>query len=176
MYNTAYIHFGCMKFGVIQCSSCKTARGVKLSAKTVLCSRCSKRIVLSKARILCKVENERELAHAVMKYNAKLGGGEKIYAQDLELAKGKEEHVELNNTSDIYDEIAGRLNKVRGRDNKIEACAKELCYHLGEFTEADFNDVLARIGIDKDKDPSYIDILMANNVIYQPKNGIYKCL
>ncbi|UCG68163.1 MAG: hypothetical protein JSV09_10085 [Thermoplasmata archaeon] len=61
-----------MKFGVVVCPLCRTARGTRLGAKTAVCVKCGKKIDLTKARIQCKVKTESELAHAVQEYNSKL--------------------------------------------------------------------------------------------------------
>ena len=178
MYNTAYIHFGGMKFKVVQCPRCKKARGVRLNAKTTSCPRCGAQINLTKAKILCEVGSEKELAKAVMKFNTEIEGGEREYAKDLNLARQKENHYKVEyKSSDIYDMVIKSLIDIRGKDKKIEAAAINLCRLLTEFTEDDLNEVLKRIGIVKDKGCSqYLHRLMENNVIYQPKSGIYRCL
>jgi RNA recognition motif-containing protein len=178
MYNTAYIHFGGMKFKVVQCQRCKKARGVRLDAKTGSCPRCGVQINLTKAKILCEADSEKELARAVMKYNTEIEGGEKEYTSDLNLAHQKENHNKVEyKSSDIYDIVIKNLIDIRGKDKKIEVAAIILCRQLNEFTEDDLNEVLKRVGIVKDEGCSqYIDRLMENNVIYQPKSGIYRCL
>ncbi len=167
-----------MKFKVVQCSRCKRARGVRLDSKTASCPRCGGQINLTKAKILCEVGSEQELAKAVMKYNTEIEGGEKEYARDLELARQKENHHKMEyKSSDIYDRVIKNLIDIRGKDKKIEAAAINLCRQLKEFTEDDLNEVLKRIGIVKDEGCNqYIRRLMENNVIYQPKSGIYRCL
>jgi hypothetical protein len=178
MYNTAYIHFGGMKFKVVQCPQCKKARGVRLEAKTGSCPRCGAQINLTKAKILCEADSEKELAKAVMKFNTEIDGGEREYARDMYLAEEKESHHKVEyKSSDIYDRVIKNLIDIRGKDKKIEAAAINLCHQLTEFTENDLNEVLIRIGIVKDEGCSqYIQRLMENNVIYQPKSGIYRCL
>jgi hypothetical protein len=72
IYNTSYIHFGDMKFGIVLCPSCRTVKGAMLSAKTTSCAKCGKKIDLKKARFLFKVKTESELVQAVQEYNKKL--------------------------------------------------------------------------------------------------------
>lgn len=177
MYNTAYIHFGGMKFKVVQCQRCKKAMGVRLDAKTASCPRCGGRINLTKSKILYEAGSEKELARAVMKYNCEIEGGEREYAHDMNLVRQKENHHKVEyKSSDIYDRVINDLMDIRGKDKKIEAAAINLCRQLNEFTEDDLNEVLKRIGIVKDEGCSqYIHRLMDNNVIYQPKSGIYRC-
>ncbi|UCE36769.1 MAG: hypothetical protein JSW00_14825 [Thermoplasmata archaeon] len=166
-----------MKFGIVVCPWCITARGVRLEAKTALCPKCGKRMNLKKTRIICEVNSEKEVAFAVMKHNTKLKGGEEIYARDLRLLGEKEADDILGESQDIYLEVIKKISQIRGRDRRIEAAVRELCRRLDGFTEDDLAEVLKQIGIIKNHDCSeYIDRLMADNVIYRPKNGIYKCL
>jgi RNA recognition motif-containing protein len=178
MYNTAYIHFGGMKFKVVQCPRCKKAKGVRMDAKTSSCPRCGSQINLTKAKILCEAESEKDLVKAVMKYNTEIEGGEREYTRDMKLANHKDNHHKVEyKSSDIYDIVIKNLRDIKGRDKKIEAAAINLCSQLTEFTEEDLNEVLKRIGIVKDEGCSqYIDKLMEINVIYQPKSGVYRCL
>ena len=165
-----------MKFGVIQCSRCKTAKGIRLNTKSTKCPKCGKRMDLQKTKLLCKVDNEKELALVIMRYNTKLEGGEEVYAQDLSIAKGESLNSNAN-VLDIYELIAKRLSSIKARDEKILAAAKELCRVLGEFTEEDLGEVLKRIGLKGDVLlEKYIPKLMDNNVIYEPKRGVYRCL
>ena len=167
-----------MKFKVVQCPRCKKARGVKLDAKRASCPRCGGKINLTKAKSLCEVGSERELVLAVMKFNTEIEGGEREYERDMNLINKKNmpKKVEYK-MSDIYDRVVKNLDEINGRDRKIEAAAINLCHELKEFTEEDINEVLKRIGIIKDEACShYIQRLIENNVIYQPKSGIYRCL
>ncbi len=171
-----------MKFKVVQCPRCKKARGSRLEAKTASCTRCGASINLTKAKILFEVESERELAQVVMRYNTEIEGGKNQYEQDIMLYQedeGKDEraHGGIQVKSDIYNEVAKRLLDVRGRDRKIETAAILLCRQLNEFSEEDLNAVLKRAGVVKDEGCGhYITRLLENNVIYQPKNGLYRCL
>jgi hypothetical protein len=131
---------------------------------------------LQKTKLLCKVDNEKELALVIRRYNTKLEGGEEVYAQDLSIVK----RTALNsnaNMLDIYELIAKRLSSIKARDEKILAAAKELCRILGDFTEDDLGQVLKRIGLKGDiLLEKYIPKLMDNNVIFEPKRGVYRCL
>ncbi|UCE73676.1 MAG: hypothetical protein JSV56_11720 [Methanomassiliicoccales archaeon] len=169
-----------MKFGVVLCPHCKAARGVRLKAKTGTCSKCGKKIDLSKARIICRVKTEKELALAVMEYNIKNTDFEDIYEEDKKLIKGKDGRivsVGQKKSYNVYDEVASVLVRIRGKDEKVIAAANELCRHQMVFTENDLFEVLKRIGIKTPEDcQKYIVKLLSENVIYEPKTGIYKCL
>jgi hypothetical protein len=179
MYNTAYIHFGSMRFGVILCPQCKTARGIMLGSKTTSCVKCGKKINLKKARLLVKVRTESDLAEAVGKINMKLGNGEEDYQTDLKMLKDEKEikRSQAEEPKNIYDRIAARLSEVPGRDNRIKASAKEIYSEIGEFTEKDFFEVLKRTGFKEgDELRNYLRRLLENDIIYEPKNGLYRCV
>jgi transcription elongation factor Elf1 len=180
MYNIAYIHFGSMKFGVIQCPRCKRAKGIRTDSKTTKCPKCGRSIDVKKARILCSVDTEKELAFAVMEVNARLGDEEGDYEKEIKDIKKGKEKTKLNHDKEpyeIYDEIVRNLDRIKGRDEKIKAAAKELGRSLGEFTEKDFFEVLERIGFTEDEAiENYISKLIEDDVIFQPKNGKFRCL
>jgi len=165
-----------MRFGVIQCSGCKTARGIELDSKTAQCPRCGKKLNVKKTNILSTAATERELVREVARFNVAISEGEEIYARDLKAAS---EHHEPGDESgkDVYDAIAGSLINTRGRDDRIRAAARELGSRLGEFTEDDFVKVLVRTGFKKDDDfGMYLKKLKTSDIIFEPKSGIYRCL
>jgi hypothetical protein len=153
---------------------------VRLKAKTGTCPKCGKKIDLSKARIICQVNREKELAAAVMEYNIKNMDIEETHEEDKKLITGKDERsvsVGQNNSQDFYDEVASGLVRIRGKDDKVVAAVIELCRHQNVFTEDDLFEVLKRIGIKNPEDcEKYIVKLLSDNVIYEPKTGIYRCL
>jgi hypothetical protein len=167
-----------MKFGVVQCSRCKTAKGIRLETKSTKCPKCGKKLDLNKTKLLCKVDNEKELASVVMRYNTRLEGGEDIYAKDVNIVKERRFPSASNvKMSDIHTLIARKLIPIRARNEKIVAAAQELCRVLGEFTEQDLREVLKHVGIKEDDIPKkFIPRLIENNVIYEPKRGVYRCL
>ena len=63
-----------MKFGVIVCPKCRTAKGVSLSSKTTRCTRCNKVIHLDKVKILYKTNSEQKLRQAIGLINAEIDG------------------------------------------------------------------------------------------------------
>lgn len=170
-----------MKFGVVLCPRCKTAKGIRLNAKTSRCSKCGKNIDLKKAQVLYRVSSERQLSKVVMEYNKKIMSGEEIYLEDIKSIKQVKQKrtkgKEYGKSPSIYEDVLSKLNVVSGRDEKIVCAAKELCNLKEEFTEDDFREILMGIGIDKEDDlRKYLTKLMANDVIYEPKSGIYRCL
>lgn len=177
MYNTAYIHFGCMRFGVVKCPNCKTARGIVLGSKTTTCTRCQKRINLKNARIIVEVDSESALAKAVGEINTRENEGESIYQEDVKMySKVKEKsNYEFGVPEDLYGHIAGKLSEINGKDKKISMAAKELTNKIGEFSENDFFEVLKRAGfIKKDDLHTFLTRLLDHDIIYEPKNGLYR--
>ena len=63
-----------MKYGVIVCPNCKTAKGVDLSYKTTKCINCNKKLILHKLKILYKTNSEEELRQALGLINAEMDG------------------------------------------------------------------------------------------------------
>jgi hypothetical protein len=63
-----------MKFGVIVCPKCKSAKGVLLLHKTTRCNRCGKTLTINKLRILHKTNSESELRHSIGLINAEIEG------------------------------------------------------------------------------------------------------
>ncbi len=166
-----------MSFGVVLCPRCGVARGVKLESKTASCPNCGTRMKLKGSRILATLDNEKEVAQAVREINTKLRGGEEIYANDLKILEKKRKGSYNGKSPNLYDEVAGKLVKIKGKDKKIVACARQLCSIQVEFTEDDFIEVLKRTGLDKGEEcEKYLKDLIADDVIYQPRNGVYRCL
>ena len=169
-----------MKFGIVLCSRCNKARGVRLIAKSATCTQCGKRIDVKKAKILTRLDSEKEVAAAVRNYNTELEGGTEIYARDIRAVEKKEATMEptrVEKSRDVYTEVIKKLVLITARDEKILAAVKELCRYQGEFTRNDLSEVLKRIGIKGDDvSERYIDKFIENNMIYQPKNGLYRCL
>jgi transcription elongation factor Elf1 len=164
-----------MRFGVILCPHCKTARGIVMGTKTTSCAKCGKKVNLKVARLLLKVDSESELAQAVGEINLKLNNGKEIYQMDLKLLSKEKESKELEKEpQDIYDRIAGKLSEITGRDQRIKMAAKELYFEIGWFTEKDFFEVLKRLGIQGDGEiKNYLARLLENDYIYQHQTGIY---
>jgi hypothetical protein len=166
-----------MKFNVILCPRCKTARGAVAGTKTTNCTKCGKRINLKKARVLANVEYETELARVVGEINMKIQDGEDIFQMDLDsvTGEGTKDMALEERPQDRYDKIAGLLAEISGRDNRIVEAAKLLQMAVGDFSQEDFFQVLDKIGIsDGQKQEELLKRLLDNDVLYQPKIGIYR--
>jgi hypothetical protein len=168
-----------MRFGVVLCPKCKTAKGIVLGSKTTTCTRCEKRINLKNARIIVEVDSESELAKAVGEINTRENEGENIYLEDVKVySKVKEQRKEIfEGPEDLYGHIAGKISEINGKDEKIVMVAKELSHNLKEFSENDFLEVLSRAGFTKEDDlHGLLARLLENDIIYEPKNGLYRII
>jgi DNA-directed RNA polymerase subunit RPC12/RpoP len=168
-----------MKFGVVQCSHCKRALGVRGDSKTATCPQCGKKMVLKKVNILVELYTEKELAKAVMELNTRFKEGEEIVEQDIRLIedyRGLRDGSTGKTPQDVYEEVVGRVSGLKGEGRIVEA-VKELCRLLEEFTEKDFKEVLKRTGIGDDKIcEDHINNLINSGIIYEPRRGVYRCL
>jgi len=166
-----------MRFGVIQCSNCKTARGIELNSKTAQCPRCGKKLNVKKAKILSTAATEKELVSEVARFNVAISKGEEIYARDVETSDIQGKGNVSGQEKDVYDTIASKLLNTKGRDERLRAVALELGSRLGEFTEDDYANVLMKMGFKEDDDFGlYIKKLKESDIIFEPKSGIYRCL
>jgi hypothetical protein len=168
-----------MRFGVILCPQCKNARGIVLGSKTTTCTRCQKHINLKNAKIIVEADSETELAKAVGEVNTREYEGENIYLEDVKLySKVKEQREEeFEEPEKLYGYIARKLSEINGKDKKIVVAAKELTNKIGEFSENDFFEVLKRAGFGKGDDlHRLLTRLLENEIIYEPKNGLYRCI
>ena len=72
-----------MKYGIIVCPKCKSAKGVILAHKTTKCNRCSKTLVLEKMRILYKTNSQQKLRGSLGLVNAEIDGKLKKFKDQL---------------------------------------------------------------------------------------------
>jgi hypothetical protein len=166
-----------MRFGVVLCPSCRTAKGIVLKAKTATCPKCQRKWSLKNTNIVHKVDSESNLASVVGEYNMKLNDGEEIFLEDLRTSRKKKADAKQKflEPQVLYDEIAGRMKDVRGKFEKLTIAAKELSLALGEFSQEEFAEVLKRAGYGTEKDhEKYLLWSLENDVIYEPKMGRYR--
>ncbi|MCK4902543.1 MAG: hypothetical protein KAS76_04225 [Thermoplasmatales archaeon] len=72
-----------MKYGIIVCPKCKSAKGVILTNKTTKCNRCSKTLVFEKMRILYKTDSQQKLRSSLGLVNAEIDGKLKKFKRQL---------------------------------------------------------------------------------------------
>jgi len=63
-----------MKYGIIVCPNCKTAKIVDLSYKTSRCNSCNKLLKLAKLRVLYKSDSQQEIRSVIGEVNKKVSG------------------------------------------------------------------------------------------------------
>ena len=149
-------------YGVVVCSRCGRARGVRIGQKTASCQ-CGHKIDLSMAKVGRKTEDARELARAVGLENAKLSGG----LEDCEKVS-----LLPRKRKGAHGRAATAAERAGNRDAKVRVVAEELSRELGTFTVGDFGVVLVSLGI---QDPQkLLEELSKANFIYEPSPGRFR--
>lgn len=149
-------------FAVVVCPRCRTAKGVNLNNKTVMC-RCGKRLRIQELKIYQRASNYKELVDAVGKVNAYLRGAIKEY-KDFFPTKSK--------PRDVYSRIASMARNARDRKEKIRVAVVELSKEFDLFSYEDLGKVLDKMGINGVE--RCLEDLLKENVIYEPRIGLYK--
>ena len=72
-----------MKYGIIVCPKCRSAKGIILTHKTTKCNRCSKALTLEKMRILYKTDSQQKLRSYLGLVNAEIDGKLKKFKEQL---------------------------------------------------------------------------------------------
>ena len=72
-----------MKYGIVVCPKCRSAKGVILTNKTTKCNRCSKTLVFEKMRILYKTDSQQKLRSFLGLVNAEIDGKLKKFKRQL---------------------------------------------------------------------------------------------
>lgn len=151
-------------YGVVVCSRCKRAKGVRIGQKTTLCQ-CGHTIKLATAKIKSRTEDARQLAKAVGLESVKLRGGREEYEKAAHPPrKGKGAH---GRAADVAE-------KAGNRDAKVRAVAVELSRELGTFSARDFAVVLVSLGISSPE--KRLEELIETRFIYQPSPDRYKAV
>jgi hypothetical protein len=149
-------------YGVVVCSKCRRAKGVRIGQKTTSCQ-CGHIIDLSVARIGSRTSSARELAKAVGLENAKLRGGRKEYEKAIDQPRSKRR---------VHDRVAEAAENAGNRDARVRAVAVELSRELDTFSARDFAVVLVSLGISNPQ--QCLEGLIEANFIYQPRTDRYK--
>jgi transcription elongation factor Elf1 len=161
------------KFGIVICSRCNWAKGVSLNSKTTSCTNCGKRIQITSSKILHVVNTQKELAQAVGQVNAQLKKGLDIYLKDLQEFENKNQLIEKSTSNDTtLDDKLQRAKSIGNKEGRIVYIIRTLKENSRELEEKELKRALQGIGI-KDVEKQ-IDSLIAMNMIYQPKKGLYK--
>ena len=149
-------------YGVVVCSRCKRAKGVRVGQKTTTCQ-CGHTINLATAKITSRTDDARQLATSVGLENARLRGGREEYEKAVNAPRrGK----------GVHRRAAEAAMKVGNRDAKVRRVAVELSRELVTFSAKDFTVVLASLGIPAPE--KRLDELVEARFVYQPGPDRYK--
>ena len=148
-------------FGVVVCPRCKRARGVDLGKKTTACD-CGFEIRISVSRTGFETSDARELAAAVGRTQAELGGGAKAVE-----AAGRPKR----RSRDAFARVIGDASR-GDRRQRARRAAEGLAREFVLFTVEDWRRVAEALGI---PDPNEaLEDLARGNVVYQPRPGYYR--
>lgn len=153
-------------YGVVVCPRCKRAKGVNLKQKTTTCQ-CGFEIYVVPARIRARAETARELAPLVGKVSAELAGGTEEYQR----AKAP---IRRRRSRDVHARVIGIAGKGRDRASRVRAAAVELTRELEVFSTADWDRVLAGLGIPHPAEA--LATLVAENTVFEPTAGFYRAV
>lgn len=154
-----------MTYGVVLCPNCKRPKGVNLEAKTATCI-CGKRLRIPEMRTLYRTEDARKLPEAIGRIAAKLEGREEEFEEMLWEKPTTAEEV------DPYSAIASLAVQVGGERERAMLLLQGLGEKQGSFTLDEAREVFDRIGLG---DPTpWIDRLLRESILYEPKKGTYR--
>lgn len=180
-----------MKFGVIVCQSCQHASGVNLKYKTTNCPYCGKKFKLNPKKIKHQSNSEKDLIDIISTINRELGTtrgpnhGSSVSDFGSELLKSSDSEHDIKDTiekepvyekMDPYQRIAMKHKEKKDSIDFIIEITKDLALELGEFHTDDFRKVLYACNLNVNKVDEYLEQLRNNNIIYEPKLGIFKIL
>jgi len=151
-------------YGVVVCSRCKRAKGIRIGQKTSLCQ-CGNVIKLTAAKVKSRTNDARQLARSVGMENARLRGGREEYekaAHPPRKVKG------------AHGRVAEAAENAGNRDAKVRTVAVELSRELGTFSARDFAVVLISLGIPSPQ--KRLEELVETRFIYQPSPDRFKAV
>lgn len=151
-------------YGVVVCSRCRRGMGADLRNRTARCQ-CGHQIQLKEAKKFFESSSQREVADAVARLNAELGGG----TEEWEEIAGKSTTVEAD---DAFSEIAANASKAAESKDRLRIVVEGLTDALGGFTVNDLGKVLGKLGIKDVED--CISLLLRENMIYEPRKDFYR--
>ncbi len=191
-----------MSYGLIICTKCGFAKGIRLSIKTTKCLHCHKRLVVERLPIRYRTESARELSELIRKYNTAHADGTAAYTT----TRGAYERDAPGTGSAItaMDERSA-ISRAGRRDEKrtIEAAAAQptqvvtaghprtrskrqrtlrtIIADLSEryergFTEEQFEAAAREHELPLERAEEYLRSLLANGELYEPTPGHYRLI
>jgi len=153
-------------YGVVVCPRCKRAKGVNLKQKTTTCQ-CGFEIYVVPARIRARAVTARELAPLVGQVSAEIAGGTGEYRRARAPAPRKR-------SRDVHLRVIGIAAKARDRRSRVRSAAIELTRELEVFSMADWERVLAGLGIPNPAQA--LATLVQENTVFEPKAGFFRAV
>jgi len=171
-----------MEYAVVVCPKCRKAKAVVAGIKTSSCIYCGSKLKVDKLKVFHTSTSSSETAKAAGILNAKLAGGEDAYLEDVRSAEAKTERDKplrvLKNRSEKDGTISTseiddleRSLATGDMQFRMAAIAKTLTEKFGSFTQDNFCDVAARVGIPKERAEKGLEALMRTGLIYEPVGG-----
>jgi DNA-directed RNA polymerase subunit RPC12/RpoP len=150
-------------YGVVVCSRCRKARAVDLRTKTVRCQ-CGNQIDLKESKKFFESHNQKEIASAVGRINAEIGGGIEEWEKLVDDTSGEE-------SGDIYSKIVSDAADTPVVQDRLEMVARNLTDAFGRFTRKEMEKALRMLGMKDVEDR--IQALLQENIIYEPEPGVF---
>lgn len=148
-----------MKFGVVACPDCRTARIIDLSPKTFSCQRCGKRHESAKLKKFYTTDSDEEARRALGELNVRLSGKLEAY----------EEFREAQSRPVLVGAEARR-----GEVALVDSLVEQMRGEAREFDEATLAQMLDEEGLDVSHAASHIERLVAGGIIYEPTPGRFR--
>ncbi|MBI4393710.1 MAG: hypothetical protein HY556_07950 [Euryarchaeota archaeon] len=148
-----------MKFGVVACPDCRTARIIDLSPKTFSCQRCGKRHESAAIKKFYTTDSDEEARRALGELNVRLSGKLEAYE---EFREAQSRPVPMG------------VEARRGEAATVDSLVEGMRGGVVEFDEKGLAQRLEAEGIDGDRAASHIERLVAGGVIYEPTPGRFR--
>jgi hypothetical protein len=162
-------------FAVVACSDCHTAWSVELRHRTSRCPRCPALVDLRKRRRLWQGDDAQDARQAAAAIQAALAQG--IPLGDLEQAQQATLLAPPATRHDSpIDAAAAKGRSVTNQSDRAEEVARWLTRLLGDPTEEDHLAALAKAGIAAERAERELVRMLACDVLYEPRPGVYRCL
>src|SRR3989442_8388848 len=117
------------------------------------------------ARVRARAETARELVPLVGQVSAEMASGMEAYRR-------AQAPIRRKRSRDVHVRVIGIAAKARDRAGRVPAAAIELTRELEVFSIADWDRVLAGLGIPQPEEA--LATLVRDNAVLEPKAGVYR--
>lgn len=161
-----------MRYGVVVCPKCRTAKGVELAAARTKCPRCGKGHAVAKLKAFRETDSPNELPALVAVVQAEVS-----HAPETARPRPPGEPRPFDPASDTPAEFAAaRARSKASTEAKAEAVARGLGETSPRFSEALLLEALRSAGFPEERIPEEVRGLLAKQVLYEPRPGEYALL